>query len=130
MTAIKIEHRGTIRFWGEWFGRPLDNVHTVTNATFDEDKKTLEINFESGEKCLIISPEHLESTPTSFSVKDAKEIIFTWYYYGKPHTPDYLLKLQYLKEKNGTITTIKEDSYHHFVSSNFEPQENNAFEIC
>lgn len=129
MTKVIIEHSGTIRFWGEWFARPLDNVHKVTDAVFDEDKNTLEISFGSGEKCLIVSPEQIESNNTGFAIKDANEIIFTWYYYGKPHTSNNLLKLQYFKKKNGTITSIKEDSYHHFTSSNFEPKENNAFEI-
>ena len=46
--------RGTLRFWGQWFGRPYDNIHTITGASSDRD--ALVVNFDNGETLLILRP--------------------------------------------------------------------------
>ena len=33
---MKIAKSGTLRFWGDWFGRPMDNVHTVAKVIYKE----------------------------------------------------------------------------------------------
>ena len=38
---VKIQKFGSLRFWGDWFGRPMDNCHKPVSASFDRYK-----NFE------------------------------------------------------------------------------------
>jgi hypothetical protein len=43
--------RGSLRFWGEWFGKPYDNQHTLTNCRakheilrlFFDDSETISV---------------------------------------------------------------------------------------
>jgi hypothetical protein len=30
---------GTLRIWGDWFGRPHDNIHRITGATADAPRR-------------------------------------------------------------------------------------------
>lgn len=56
---------GTLRFWGEWFGRPYDNFHKPVNSEFSENM--LIIRFENGEKCTVYDPSEIVTSRMIFT---------------------------------------------------------------
>jgi hypothetical protein len=53
---IAVLHSGTMRFFGDWFGRPMDNYHKAINASYDKDSDVLVLTFDGGEQCKVYSP--------------------------------------------------------------------------
>lgn len=104
---------GSIRFWGEWFGRPFDNYHTVIETCWTKDNDVLVIKFDQGEVAMIYNPKNIVSSEQEFSVKDASLITFEWFYYGREHILENLNHLEYRSINNnkvlcsGTDTTNK-----------------------
>ena len=92
--AIKIEKiklailngnmkQGSLQFWGEWFGRPYDNIHTIVDAAVIEDN-SLAFTFDQREKLSVWDPKGLYFDKNVFRVKKASKILWQWYYYGNP----------------------------------------------
>lgn len=79
---------GSLRFFGEWFGRPYDNFHSPESAEFSEN--VLVILFDGGEKCVVYDPLGIVNEPNDFHVESASKIVWEWYCYGKEHTPKNL----------------------------------------
>jgi len=73
---------GSLRFWGQWFGRPMDNIHTVTGASADGE--TLQVRFEKGETLRVIRPVAGLIGPRDFRIDDAAELRWEWNAYGNP----------------------------------------------
>jgi hypothetical protein len=48
---------GTLRFWGEWFGRPYDNKHKLIGC--DAEVELLRLHFNEGEVLSVWSPRDL-----------------------------------------------------------------------
>lgn len=46
--------RGTLRFWGQWFGRPYDNCHQLAECEAAGD--VLRLTFDEGETLCVWSP--------------------------------------------------------------------------
>lgn len=79
---------GTLRFFGEWFGRPYDNFHIPVSAEFSEN--VLTIRFNNGEQCTVYDPSGIVNEKDDFHVERASKIVWEWYYCGKEHTPENL----------------------------------------
>ncbi len=107
MKQVTITHGGTIRFWGIWFGRPMDNYHTVTSATLDEKSNILTIKFDCGETCIVYEPQGIVSSKNTFHIEDATRIIWTHYYYGRPQTSENLITSVYVKENENTVVLTR-----------------------
>ena len=115
---------GTLRFWGEWFGRPYDNIHTVARCTAIED--TLVFEFEGGERLTVHCPEGVTISQELFCIKGATRVRWEWFYYGRPHLPGNRYFYDYVKSGSKIIGSTNVDWYKHaFVPS----IENNAVEI-
>lgn len=48
---------GSLRFWGDRFGRPEDNNHTMVSTEFSPKDNRLVLHFADGEICTIYNPE-------------------------------------------------------------------------
>ena len=44
---------GTLRFWGKWFGKPMDNYHQIKKAEFNAETNKLLLILDEGEKIKI-----------------------------------------------------------------------------
>lgn len=93
VTLKIIKAGGSLRFWGEWFGRPYDNFHKPVNAKLNSG--VLVIQFKDGEKCTIYDPSEIVNEPNDFHIANASKIMWEWYYYGKEHTPENLCRREY-----------------------------------
>lgn len=95
-----IKKGGTLRFWGEWFGRPYDNFHIPVGAELAGD--ILTIRFKNGEKCTVYDPSEIVNEPNDFHIARASKIVWEWYCYGKEHTPKNLCRREYENSASGT----------------------------
>lgn len=84
---------GSLRFWGEWFGRPYDNFHRPVSAELNGN--VLTICFENGERCTVYEPSGIVNEPNDFHIEYASKIVWEWYYYGREKTPENLCRLEY-----------------------------------
>lgn len=126
---MKIVKSGTLRFWGDWFGRPMDNVHTVTNAIYKPKEGILQLHFDQGEKCTVYHPVGIVNKKDRFLVKNASKIVFEWYAADQEHSEKNLCARIYscsgknevlLEENVGARKSVKVLHSH----------ELNAMEIC
>ena len=130
MQIITVSHTGTMRFWGDWFGRPMDNWHKVTNAIYDESANVLVMTFENGEECIVSSPIGITSSKNSFYIQDASCVTWSWYFYGKERIDENKFQIQYKKESADIVIRQKDEfnytrSITHINSKGFY-----AVEIC
>jgi hypothetical protein len=83
--AIPRLKRGTLRFWGSWFGRPYDNVHEIVGCQADGDLLT--VHFNEGEVLRVWAPRAATIDEESFRIDEADRVRWEWFYYGRPKTP-------------------------------------------
>ncbi len=74
---------GTLRFWGNWFGRPMDNYHQIKNVEYDSVAKKLILILDEGEKIKIWKPSELKLGKTELRIEKANKILFEWHSYGE-----------------------------------------------
>jgi len=92
---------GTLRFYGEWFGRPMDNFHQITKA--ESKEKLLIVHFSQKEILSIISPEEFKISEKEFIIKKSKGLIWQWYYYGFEIVEKNLMTYNYYVNNNKNI---------------------------
>lgn len=94
---------GALCIWGQWFGRPYDNLHRITDASCESDRITL--TFDQGETLSFWNPAGLLITGKSFTAQDASRVRWEWYFYGRPKTPENLCFQDYSKRGDRIIAT-------------------------
>jgi len=87
---IKI-NGGTLRFWGNWFGRPMDNYHEVKNAEFDKETKILKLTLNEDELITVWNPSKIQIGQKELRIKKADKILLEWYSYGAEKTEENFL---------------------------------------
>lgn len=75
---------GSLRFFGEWFGRPYDNAHQVVSAQAEHD--ILTIKFDEGETLTVWSPSGSKVSETEFEITYAGRVRWDWFLYGRDKT--------------------------------------------
>jgi hypothetical protein len=130
MQEINVTHCGAIRFWGDWFGRPYDNIHRVTYAVYNEDSDTLVLTFEEYEECVACSPTGITSTEDTFFIADAKSVSWSWYYYGREPVKENMYRIQYTKENENTVICQRQSYYRVQSTKHINPKGFYAMEIC
>ena len=129
MNDMCIQKCGSLCFWGDWFGRPMDNVHTPVSASFDETEQLLVIQFDCGETCEIFGAKGIVNVWNEFYVEKAERIGWTWYGYGRRQTPENLMRLEYVFE-DGTVTRTEYLRERVIGRKRFSSQGKRAFAIC
>ncbi|PWJ25250.1 hypothetical protein ATK17_1365 [Branchiibius hedensis] len=69
--------------YGEWFGRPLDNQHTIVDVSV-ENGDVLVLSFNEGEALHVWSPQLLTTDPYQLRIDRADQVRWDWYSYGSP----------------------------------------------
>jgi hypothetical protein len=72
---------GTLRIWGDWFGRPHDNVHRVVGASADGECVT--VDFDAGEQLMVWRPDGYEIDGSHFRIDGAYRFRWEWVPYGR-----------------------------------------------
>jgi hypothetical protein len=73
---------GSLRFWGQWFGRPYDNIHTIVDATATVE--SLWLHFNCGESLQIDAPRNAVVELDRLVIRDAGRVHWEWNKYGNP----------------------------------------------
>jgi hypothetical protein len=81
---------GTLRFWGNWFGKPMDNYHEIKMVEYDNETEKLTLTLSEGEKIRIWSPSAVKIGKKELRIEEADKIFFEWHYYGKNKTDENL----------------------------------------
>ncbi len=76
---------GTLRMFGEFFGRPYDNLHSIVGAVIEAD--CLVVHFDQGETLRVWDPREVIANRHTFRVTFASRVRWTWFSYGSRHTP-------------------------------------------
>ena len=93
--------KGSLCIWGEWFGRPYDNIHTI--ESFKWSSTEIVIHFDKGETLYITDPVEIINEKNQLIIGDASKVLFVWYEYGKEQIYDNLYVRQYIKNNDGKI---------------------------
>jgi hypothetical protein len=107
--------KGTLRFWGDWFGRPYDNVHMITGA--ERISNGIKILFDNDEMLSIVNPGRASINENEFVVLKAKSIKWEWYSYGKEKTDKNKYCILYENMGNEIIGKSNEDWYTHIFET-------------
>ena len=127
---MEVFKRGTLQFWGEWFGRPMDNYHTVVDVLYNKSDNVLILLFDQGEKCTIFNPASIVNEPKEFHIDDAYKIVWEWYYYGKEKVPSNLNRITYTKMGPCEIS-VDYDTFYEQGQKIFNSSEKSyALRIC
>ena len=102
MPGFEIRKSGSFRFWGDWFGRPLDNSHKCIKASLEGD--LLMADFADGESLTVYGAKGICSDEGKFYVTDADMIVWEWDLYNEPKTEDSRRFIEYKKQADGTVT--------------------------
>jgi hypothetical protein len=100
--------RGALRFWGDWFGRPFDNGHRLTECQASVD--CLRLRFDEGEVLAVWNPSDVEITETTFRIGNATALRWTWFYYGRPKTLENIYYRDYVQQDGGIIFRTNGDT--------------------
>ncbi|MGA7858884.1 MAG: hypothetical protein WCA11_13190 [Terracidiphilus sp.] len=93
---LPIVKSGSLRFWGEWLGKPYDNWHVVVSCDATDD--CLQIHFNQGEVLAVWNPIDVEIDAKQFRIGSATALRWTWYSYGQSQTPVNLRHMDYAKQ--------------------------------
>jgi hypothetical protein len=78
INAVSNLKAGTLWFWGESFGRPGDNYHSVVGCRAEGN--AIVLNFDAGETLTICNPEGVQFSQGEFSIADASAVRWEWCY--------------------------------------------------
>lgn len=92
---------GSLRFWGQWFGRPFAKIHRIVACNANRD--LLRLGFNEGEVLSVWSPTDLESSKLKFQIGSATRVQWEWYSYGRPKIAANLYFLDFAKERGAII---------------------------
>jgi len=85
---------GSLCVYGDFFGRPYDNVHRAIAATLDPEGCAL-IGFDDHETLRVWDPEGIHIGAGEFRVERASKVRWEWYSYGDPRTPENLYFIEH-----------------------------------
>lgn len=102
-SALLTIKRGSLRFWGNWFGRPYDNLHAL--STCQASGTVLLLTFDEGERLSVWAPSNLKLDDATFQIADANRVLWEWYSYRRPQTPENLFFKDFTR--NGEIVTLE-----------------------
>jgi hypothetical protein len=100
---------GTLRFWGEWFGRPHDNYHRIVGCECEENLLKLHLN--EGETLSACSPVGVIVSPTKFKIAKAERVRWEWFYYRRPKVAANLYFEEFVNSPDGIAASTSADWY-------------------
>ncbi|HEX3118745.1 MAG TPA: hypothetical protein VHP80_06590 [Candidatus Acidoferrum sp.] len=94
--ALPSVKRGSLRFWGAWFGRPHDNIHELLACEASEN--VLKLGFKGEERLTVWFPQNLKLDQSTFQISDAERVLWEWYWYGRRKAPENLFFEDFTKK--------------------------------
>jgi hypothetical protein len=111
---------GTLRMFGDWFGRPHDNFHQAKQFSFDGC--ILTVTFYEDEQLIVWNPQDVIVERHRFIIGNADRVRWEWYYYGRPKLQENRFFLDYTRTSDGIKVESNVDWYAPvFSASGSEP---------
>ncbi len=98
-----------LSIWGDGPGRPYDNIYFLMNVELSGN--ILRLSFIDGEECTIFDPKDIKVTECELSVRDASEVNWRFYEYGKPKSSDTIINISYKKLNDNEIQVLAIGSF-------------------
>lgn len=113
--------QGTLRMFGDWFGRPWDNVHIVRTVRADEHH--LIVGFDEDEELVISDPASWSFDAETFRVIEASRVTWRWYYHGRSRQPANRFTIEHWVDESGVLRARSDAGWYtpDFRSSLSEP---------
>ena len=87
---------GSLKIWGAWFGRPMDNYHICQSCVAEEDYITL--RFDKRERLRVWVPSRVVTRGYTLIIETASKVRWEWYYYGRPQLSENLMFNEYERQ--------------------------------
>lgn len=91
---------GSLRFWGQSFGRPGDNCHVIIGAS--SDGEMLEVRFDEGEFLRVFDPSEAVIGTAKFMIGSASKVRWEWNYDHPRRKRNFM---QYVRQGDVVIAT-------------------------
>jgi hypothetical protein len=101
--------RGTLRFWGVWFGRPYDNLHSLVGC--ESKQEILRVYFNEDEILTVWVPSGLVLDESTFQIRNAERVRWEWFAYGRPKTLANRFFKDLVKNGNTVVASTNVDWY-------------------
>lgn len=98
---------GSLRIWGQWFGRPMDNCHTLVACKADGN--IMQLQFDEEETLFIWAPRQAVINDKIFRIQDADRVRWEWFYYGRPKIPVNRYFEDYVRKDGTVVATTNVD---------------------
>jgi len=125
MSKFAITKSGSFCFWGDWFGRPLDNSHKCVKAEFKNGLLTAD--FADGESLTVYGAKDVFSDEGRFYVTDAEAVVWEWELYSEPKSEDSRRFIEYKKQPDGSV--IKTTDLGNGIPEYIDPKGKFAVEL-
>ena len=99
-TSDRSLNSGTLRFYGDWFGRPMDNCHIPNRVFFKND--SMYILFDDDYLITIVEPKNISIDNFIFSVRKATTVKYEYGHYGRNNESRKYF-IEYAEELDGIV---------------------------
>lgn len=100
---------GSLRIWGQWFGRPMDNWHSLVACEAEGD--VLRLKFNEDETLYVWEPVQAVINDKMFRIQQADRVRWEWFYYGRPKTSSNRYFEDFIRKEGEIIATTNVDWY-------------------
>ena len=107
-SALPSLKSGSLRFWGNWFGRPYDNWHRLLRC--EANSETVILSFNEGEVLVITNPFEVVIDIDRFSIREASSVRWEWFCYGLPKTIENRRFQEYVCDGKSTAFNTNSDA--------------------
>ncbi|MGO3795975.1 MAG: hypothetical protein ACTJGR_02500 [Pauljensenia sp.] len=94
---------GTLRVFGDFFGKPLDNFHLPMSCE-EGPSGELRFHFNEGELLSVWEPSDVQISGSEFHIGGARRVLWAWFYYGRPAAPENLRFIEHVVQ--GPLVSI------------------------
>jgi len=122
--------KGSLRFWGDWFGRPMDNYHIIVYVQFVESDNTLILKFNEGESLIVLDPVNIKFNSSEFYIRSASKIRWEWFSYGQPRNIQNLYYREYVKQDRSIIVVSGKGELEYLGKKTIAAVGQHAIEVC
>lgn len=122
--------KGSLRFWGEWFGRPMDNYHIITCVDFKSEEDVLVFTFNEGETLTVWNPEGIKSDSIELYIKNSIKVKWEWFSYGKPKIQENSYYILYEKQGSSIVALSGRGTMEYVAKKTINGSGQYAIEIC
>jgi hypothetical protein len=104
---------GTLRVWGDWFGRPMDNIHTAVGV--EAHGGVLTLAFDQGETLSVEAPADWSFDPDAptgrLRIVTAARVTWEWFAYGRPRAAEHRHRVEHRLEDGRVAASSTADWY-------------------